>query len=164
MCKFCEKIAFSDDEYMQRRYVGGDFIYHDEKGYGILIDTGDSGCLGSLSNVSFCPVCGRDLMNENRENCEYLSLETIKSIYEKNVNMAKCKYAVCDYYDGKNVYCITDDLSEAEFECFVKIDHPGNVVYDLEKDEVVWEVKDLGLDDKTLELVTKLKRSWQTNE
>ena len=32
MCEFCEKIAFSDDEYMQRRYAGGDFIYHDEKG------------------------------------------------------------------------------------------------------------------------------------
>lgn len=64
MCKFCENIAKNNDEYMKHRYDGGDFIYHDENGYGILIDTGDSGCLGNLSNVLFCPICGRKLEEE----------------------------------------------------------------------------------------------------
>ena len=67
MCEFCENIVVSNAEYMQRRYDGGDFIYHDENGYGILIDTGDSGCLGSLLNISFCPICGRDLRSEENE-------------------------------------------------------------------------------------------------
>lgn len=61
MCKFCENIANNNDEYMKHRYDGGDFIYHDENGYGILIDAGDSGCLGNLSNVLFCHICGRKL-------------------------------------------------------------------------------------------------------
>ena len=61
MGEFCKNIAFTDADYMQARIKGGDFIYNYENGYGILIDTGDSGCLGSLQPVRFCPMCGRKL-------------------------------------------------------------------------------------------------------
>ena len=61
MCEFCKDIATNDDEYMKKRYAGGDFICKDENGFGILIDTGDSGCLGSLQGIKFCPMCGREL-------------------------------------------------------------------------------------------------------
>ena len=53
MCEFCKDIAFTDDDYMQSRIKGGDFIYKCNNGYGILIDTGDSGCLGSLNGIKF---------------------------------------------------------------------------------------------------------------
>lgn len=61
MCEFCENIAFTDADFVQARIKGGDFIYKYKDGYGILIDTGDSGCLGSLQKVRFCPMCSREL-------------------------------------------------------------------------------------------------------
>lgn len=61
MCEFCKDIAFTDADYMQSRIKGGDFIYNYENGYGILIDTGDSGCTGGLNDIKFCPFCGREL-------------------------------------------------------------------------------------------------------
>lgn len=61
MCEFCENIAYTDEEFVRARYKGGDFIYKDNDRYGILIDTGDSGCLGSLQGIEFCPMCGRKL-------------------------------------------------------------------------------------------------------
>lgn len=61
MCEFCKKIVYTDEEYFKARVKGGDFIYKDYNGYGILIDTGDSGCLGSLQGIGFCPKCGREL-------------------------------------------------------------------------------------------------------
>lgn len=63
MCEFCEDIAMSDDEYTKKRYAGGDFIYKDENGFGVLIDTGDSGCLGYMK-INCCPICGRELAEE----------------------------------------------------------------------------------------------------
>ena len=38
----------NDDEYMKKRCSGGDFICKDKEGFGLLIDTGDSGCLGYI--------------------------------------------------------------------------------------------------------------------
>lgn len=61
MCEFCKDIAMNDDEYMKKRYAGGDFICRDENGFGILIDTGDSGCLGYIK-INYCPICGRKLV------------------------------------------------------------------------------------------------------
>ena len=61
MCEFCKDIATTDDEYMKRRYVGGDFIFKDENGFGVLIDTGDSGCLGYIK-INYCPICGRKMV------------------------------------------------------------------------------------------------------
>ena len=65
MCEFCKNIAFTDADYMQARIKGGDFIYKYKNGYGILIDTGDSGCLGGLNDIKFCPFCGRDLCHSD---------------------------------------------------------------------------------------------------
>ena len=62
MCEFCKNIVNTNEEYFQKRIKGGDFIFRSDKEYGILIDTGDSGCLGCLNNVRFCPMCGRKLV------------------------------------------------------------------------------------------------------
>lgn len=61
MCEFCKDIAYTDADFVQAMFKGGDFIYNDKNWYGILIDTGDSGCLGSLQGIKFCPMCGRKL-------------------------------------------------------------------------------------------------------
>lgn len=64
MCEFCKKIAMNDDEYMKKRYDGGDFICRDVKdGFGLFIDTGDSGCPGYIK-INYCPMCGRKLAEE----------------------------------------------------------------------------------------------------
>ena len=67
MCEFCENIAFTDADFVQARLKGGDFIYNDKNGYGILIDAGDSGCLGSLQGIKFCTMCGIELRSEEDE-------------------------------------------------------------------------------------------------
>ena len=64
MCEFCENIAKDDSEFVQHRFDGGDFIYKDEKGHAIFIDTGDSFCPGILNDTKFCPKCGRDLRKQ----------------------------------------------------------------------------------------------------
>ena len=61
MCDLCKDIAMNNDEYMEKRYAGGDFIFKDENGFGALIDTGDSGCLGYIK-INYCPICGRKLV------------------------------------------------------------------------------------------------------
>ena len=61
MCEFCKNIAMDNDEYYEKRYAGGDFIFKDENGFGVLIDTGDSGCLGYIK-INYCPLCGRKLV------------------------------------------------------------------------------------------------------
>ena len=61
VCEFCKNIAYTDDEYFNAIVKGGDFIYGDRDEYGIFINTGDSGCPGSLQPVRFCPMCGRKL-------------------------------------------------------------------------------------------------------
>ena len=63
MCDLCKDIAMNNDEYMEKRYAGGDFIFKDENGFGVLIDTGDSGCLGYIK-INYCPICGRKLVEE----------------------------------------------------------------------------------------------------
>ena len=42
MCEFCNDIVNTNEEYFQKRVKGGDFIFLDDEGFGILIDTGDS--------------------------------------------------------------------------------------------------------------------------
>lgn len=64
MCEFCKNIATTNSEYFKERIEGGDFIFQSEGEFRILIDTGDSGCLGVLNNIRFCPMCGRKLVEE----------------------------------------------------------------------------------------------------
>ena len=61
MCEFCKDIAMNNDEYYEKRYSGGDFIFKDEDGFGVLIDTGDRGCLGYIK-VDYGPIDGRKLV------------------------------------------------------------------------------------------------------
>lgn len=61
MCEFCKNIAYTDEDFEEMNRKGIDFIYKDNDGYGIFIDTGDSGCSGSLQGIRFCPKCGRKL-------------------------------------------------------------------------------------------------------
>ena len=65
MCEFCKNIAFTDADFEQAMIKGVDFIYTYKNGYGILIDTGDSGCHGCLNNIKFCPMCGRELCHSD---------------------------------------------------------------------------------------------------
>ena len=67
MCEFCKNIAENDNQFVNKRIQGGDFIFRDDNGYGILADTGDSFCLGVIGNILYCPMCGRDL-RRNGEN------------------------------------------------------------------------------------------------
>ena len=69
MCEFCKNIAFTDADFAQARFKGGDFIFKDNDEYGILIDTGYSGCLGTLNDIKFCPMCGRELSEVNNNDC-----------------------------------------------------------------------------------------------
>ena len=83
MCEFCKDIATTDDEYMKRRYVGGDFICKDENGFGVLIDTGDSGCLGYIK-INYCPMCGRELSHSDHAEWPRMSFYWLgDKIYEK---------------------------------------------------------------------------------
>lgn len=67
MCEFCKNIAMNDDEYMKKRYDGGDFICRDAKdGFGLFVDTGDSGCPGYIK-INYCPMCGKELAGENEK-------------------------------------------------------------------------------------------------
>lgn len=53
----------NDDEYMKKRYDGVDFICRDAKdGFGLFVDTGDSGCPGYVK-INYCPMCGRKLVD-----------------------------------------------------------------------------------------------------
>lgn len=62
MCEFCENIIESVKDLNEALIKGGDFIYRDDERIGIFIDTGDSGCPGSLDDVKYCPMCGRKLV------------------------------------------------------------------------------------------------------
>ena len=62
MCEFCKNIARTNKEYNEERIKGGDFMFQNDGEFGILIDTGDSGCLGVLNDIHFCPKCGRKLV------------------------------------------------------------------------------------------------------
>lgn len=61
MCEFCKKIIKTDKEYFDARVNGGDFIFQNDESFCVLIDTGDSGCLGCLDDIKYCPMCGREL-------------------------------------------------------------------------------------------------------
>ena len=64
MCDFCSDIADNDKKLLNKRIKFGEFIYKIGDEYGILVDTGDSFCVGTLANILFCPMCGRNLKGE----------------------------------------------------------------------------------------------------
>lgn len=63
MCCFCENIVMNDAQFLRKRIDGGDFICRDAKdGFGLFVDTGDSGCSGYIK-INYCPKCGRKLVD-----------------------------------------------------------------------------------------------------
>lgn len=61
MCDFCKKIIDAKSEYLNALSTGNDFIFEDDEGYWLRIDTGDSGCPGVMK-INNCPICGRKLV------------------------------------------------------------------------------------------------------
>lgn len=103
MCEFCENIAKTSSEYALKRFQGGDFITKDGDGYGLLIDTGDSGCLGYIK-INYCPMCGRKLVEEKKN-----PFNVCRDNPNCEVGPEKCGYSVdCttwgDLAEGKRTY------------------------------------------------------------
>lgn len=61
MCKFCKKIISLNKEYLDALATGNDFIFGDNNGTWLHIDTGDSGCPGVMK-INNRPICGRKLV------------------------------------------------------------------------------------------------------
>lgn len=78
MCGFCEKIIKTDKEYFDARVNGGDFIFQNEELFCVLIDTGDSGCLGCLNDIKYCPICGRNLTGKENKVNDTITKEIIR--------------------------------------------------------------------------------------
>ena len=99
MCEFCENIV-KESEWVNARAKGKDFIYKDDDGYGILIDTGDSGCLGNLENISHCPYFGRELVLDG---CDRKDLENkikeLESELAVKENLLKIKAGIQEDFD-----------------------------------------------------------------
>lgn len=55
MCEFCNHIL-SENEDKNENY-----IFMDENGFNIFAYTGDSGCVGCITKIKYCPMCGRKL-------------------------------------------------------------------------------------------------------
>lgn len=66
MCELCKKIIDAKLEYLNALSTGNDFIFEDDEGYWLRIDTGDGGCPGVMK-INYCPICGRELLIENKE-------------------------------------------------------------------------------------------------
>lgn len=60
MCGFCEKIIDVNSGYLDALQNGNDFIFKDNDGHLLRINTGDSGCPGVME-INYCPMCGRKL-------------------------------------------------------------------------------------------------------
>ena len=63
MCKFCDTL-YSAKQADNKLFQEGaaDLVYFDDYGeLNIQVDTGDPYESGILSNITFCPYCGRNL-------------------------------------------------------------------------------------------------------
>lgn len=120
MCEFCKNIVCSNEEFMQARIKGGDFINKENDKYGILADTGDSGCLGYINDIHYCPMCGEKLKEDNEVNKsekKYVNelREEINCLKKENDKlMEKCneheKVTNCDTVSKHKEIC--DKLNE----------------------------------------------------
>ena len=63
MCKFCD-VLYSEKQADKKLYNEGaaDLVFFGDDGeLNIQVDTGDPYESGILSNITFCPFCGRNL-------------------------------------------------------------------------------------------------------
>ena len=63
MCKFCKNVVKIEESFLNALCKGDDFIFEDEGKIYLYINTGDSGCPGTM-NINCCPMCGRKLVEE----------------------------------------------------------------------------------------------------
>lgn len=61
MCDFCKKIIDDKSEYLNALSTENDFIFEDDEGHWLRIDTVDSFCPGTMK-INYCPMCGRKLV------------------------------------------------------------------------------------------------------
>lgn len=66
MCELCNNVVNLKEGYYEARYKGGDFIFEEDGEICLYIDTGDSGCPGTMS-INYCPMCGRKLVEDQCE-------------------------------------------------------------------------------------------------
>ena len=64
MCDFCKKIIDAKTEYLNALSTEDDFIFEDDDGHWLHIDTGDSFCTGTMK-INYCPICGRKMVEDD---------------------------------------------------------------------------------------------------
>ena len=64
MCDLCRKIVDVKTGFLDALMTQEDFIANENGTILLYINTGDSGCPGTI-DVNYCPVCGRKLV-ENK--------------------------------------------------------------------------------------------------
>lgn len=63
MCEFCRKIVDVKTGFLDALMTQEDFIANENGKIFLYINTGDSGCSGTI-NIKYCPMCGRKLVEE----------------------------------------------------------------------------------------------------
>lgn len=63
MCDFCRKIVDVKTEFLNALMAQEDFIASENGTIFLYINTGDSGCPGTM-DINYCPMCGRKLVEE----------------------------------------------------------------------------------------------------
>lgn len=63
MCDFCYNVVKIEKGFLDSVCKGDDFIFKDEGEIYLYINTGDSGCPGTMK-INYCPMCGRKLVEE----------------------------------------------------------------------------------------------------
>ena len=61
MCEFCRKIVDVKTEFLNALMTQEDFIANENGTIFLYINTGDSGCPGTM-DIKYCPMCGRKLV------------------------------------------------------------------------------------------------------
>ena len=63
MCKFCDLLYSKDQaDYKLHQEETADLVYYDKSGeLNIQVDSGDPYEPGILSDITYCPYCGRNL-------------------------------------------------------------------------------------------------------
>lgn len=63
MCNICKNVVKNEEMFINALCKDDDFIFEDEGKIYLCINTGDSGCPGTMK-INYCPMCGRKLVDE----------------------------------------------------------------------------------------------------
>ena len=95
MCDLCRKIVDVKTGFLDALMTKDDFIANENGTIFLYINTGDSGCPGTIY-INYCPVCGRKLCDETETPIEHF----LKSEIERS-KLRMNAYAEC--FDGVHV-------------------------------------------------------------